>query len=144
MGLLLTLWPVAIGTATVAAEAAVFVVLLALSAFFSGSEVALFSLTDRARESLREAETASARRVLAMLERPRRLLISILILNNLVNVAAAILATVLTGQVALAYDLHQTPWGSEILFFLQVVVLTFVLLVLGEITPKLVATQQNV
>ncbi len=144
MGLLLTLWPVASGMATVATEGAVFVLLLVLSAFFSGSEVALFSLSDSDREGLREDDTASTRRVLAMLERPRRLLIFILIFNNLVNVAAAILATVLTGQAAVAYNLDQTPWGTEVLFVFQVVVLTFALLVLSEITPKLVATQQNV
>jgi gliding motility-associated protein GldE len=138
VGLLLTLWPVAIGTATVATEATVFVVLLILSAFFSGSEVALFSLTDGDREALREADTAKTRRVLAMLERPRRLLISILIMNNLVNVAAAILATVLTVQAALAFG-----WSENVLLVIQVVLLTFLLLVFSEITPKLVATQQN-
>ena len=138
MGLLLTLWPIAAGTATVATEVTIFVVLLVLSAFFSGSEVALFSLTDTDRERLREAETVPAGRVLTMLERPRRLLISILILNNLVNVAAAILATVLTVQAVLAFG-----WSELVLLVIQVVVLTFLLLVFSEITPKLVATQQN-
>lgn len=138
MGLLLTLWPIAVGTATVATEATVFVVLLILSAFFSGSEVALFSLTESNREALRETGTVPAGRVLTMLERPRRLLISILILNNLVNVAAAILATVLTVQAALAFG-----WSESILLVIQVVVLTFLLLVFSEITPKLIATQQN-
>ncbi len=137
MGLLLTP-PVAAGTATVAIEASLFVLLLALSAFFSGSEVALFSLSEGDRETLREDESAGARRVLRMLERPRRLLIGILIMNNLVNVAAAILATVLTVQVALAYG-----WSETVLLVIQVVLLTFLLLVLSEITPKLIATQQN-
>ncbi len=144
MGLLLLLWPIASGATTVVTEGTVFVLLLVFSAFFSGSEVALFSLSDSDRTGLREDDSASAKRVLAMLERPRRLLISILILNNLVNVAAAILATVLTGQAAVEYGLDQTPWGTEILFVFQVVVLTFLLLVLSEITPKLIATQQNV
>ena len=144
MGLLLSLWPVAVGATAVATEGAVFLVLLALSAFFSGSEVALFSLTDSDRTRLRERGIARARRVLAMLERPRRLLITLLILNTLVKVAAAILATVLTGQIAVALGLDQVAWGPETLLLLQVVVLTLVLLVLGEISPKLVARQQNV
>ena len=139
MGPLLALWPVAAGAATVATEVAVFVVLLALSAFFSGSEVALFSLTDTDRAGLRERPSAAARRVLAMLERPRRLLITILILNNLVNVAAAILATVITVNAAASLGLSEAT-----LLLIQVVALTFILLVLSEITPKLVATQQNV
>ncbi len=138
MGLLLTLWPVAAGTATVATEVTLFVLLLVLSAFFSGSEVALFSLSDSDKEALREDASKGARRVLALLERPRRLLIGILIMNNLVNVAAAILATVLTVQAAEAYGISET-----VLLVFQVVVLTFLLLVLSEITPKLVATQQN-
>ncbi|MEM1043066.1 MAG: hemolysin family protein [Bacteroidota bacterium] len=138
VGLLLTLWPVAAGTATVATEATLFVLLLVLSAFFSGSEVALFSLSASDREALSEDDSKGARRVLALLERPRRLLIGILIMNNLVNVAAAILATVLTVQAAEAYEISKTT-----LLVFQVVVLTFLLLVLSEITPKLVATQQN-
>ena len=144
MGHLLSSWPLAVGTATVATEAAIFVGLLVLSAFFSGSEAALFSLTDEDRARLRETGAARGRRVLAMLERPRRLLITALILNTLANVAAAILATVMAGQVAAAYGLDQTPWGMTILFVLQVVLLTFLLLALGEISPKLVATRQNV
>ena len=144
MGHLLSSWPLAVGTATVATEAAIFVGLLVLSAFFSGSEAALFSLTDEDRARLRETGAARGRRVLAMLERPRRLLITALILNTLANVAAAILATVMAGQVAGAYGLDQTPWGMTILFVLQVVLLTFLLLALGEISPKLVATRQNV
>ncbi len=135
----LALWPLAAGTATVATEATLFVVLLVLSAFFSGSEVALFSLSDADRAALRERETPAARRVLAMLDRPRRLLIAILISNNLVNVAAAILATVLTVQAAAAFGLSETT-----LLIVQVILLTFLLLVLSEITPKLIATQQNV
>lgn len=144
MGLLLSLWPLAVGATTVAAEAAAFLVLLALSAFFSGSEVALFSLTDSDRSRLREREGARARRVLAMLERPRRLLITLLALNNLVKVAAAILATVLTAQIASANGLDQAAWGPEFLLLAQIAALTLVLLVLGEISPKLVARQQNV
>lgn len=75
-------------------------------------------------------------RVLKLLERPRQLLISILILNTLVNVAAAVLAAVLTGAVAAAQQ-----WNPTITLIIEMIVLTFVILVLSEITPKLIATR---
>ncbi|MEX0821776.1 MAG: CNNM domain-containing protein, partial [Rhodothermales bacterium] len=110
--------------------------LLLLSAVFSGSEVALFSLTDPAKEALAERDDPASRRVLQLLERPRQVLITILILNTFVNVAAAILAAVLTGRVA-AY----LNWNHTVAVLLEVLVLTFVILVMSEITPKLIATR---
>ena len=113
--------------------------LLILSAVFSGSEVALFSLTGSTREVLAERPDRASTRVLKLLERPRQLLISILILNTLVNVAAAIVAAVLTGSFAVAMN-----WSPTITIVLEVLVLTFVLLVMSEITPKLIATRHAV
>ncbi len=107
------------------------------SAFFSGSEVALFSLGSSGREALASRGDARSLRVLALLREPRVLLVTILILNTLANVTAAILAAVMTRQLALFYG-----WSPTLAITLEVVVLTFVLLVLSEITPKLVATRQ--
>ncbi|MEX0600134.1 MAG: hemolysin family protein [Rhodothermales bacterium] len=115
---------------------AALIALLLLSAVFSGSEVALFSLTDPAKEALAERDDPASRRVLQLLERPRQVLITILILNTFVNVAAAILAAVLTGRVA-AY----LNWNHTVAVLLEVLVLTFVILVMSEITPKLIATR---
>ncbi len=75
-------------------------------------------------------------RVLKLLERPRQLLITILILNTLVNVAAAVLAAVLTAAVAFAQQ-----WDPTIALLIEMIVLTFVILVMSEITPKLIATR---
>jgi len=136
--------PLAVALGSAATEGALLVVLLLLSGLFSGSEVAMFSLSERDRETLREDGSTAARRVLRLLERPRRLLITILLLNNLTNVGAAILATVLTLRVARAYDLIGDPLGEVLLFGGQVVGLTFLLLVLSEITPKLVATHRSI
>ncbi len=116
----------------------VFMFLLVVSAFFSGSEVALFSLDTSARETLAQAEDRASRRVLALIEQPRPLLITILLLNTLVNVSAAILAALMTKRLAEHLQIDHT-----IVFFVEAVVLTFVLLVVSEITPKLVATQHN-
>jgi putative hemolysin len=130
--------PLALTVSTVL-ELSVFVLLLLLSGMFSGSEVALFSLRAPERELLRQDRTPAAKRVLRMLEKPRRLLVTILLLNNVINVAAAILATVLTLRAAAVIGLPPT-----VLIVVQVVVLTFLLLVLSEITPKLIATWRNV
>ena len=115
---------------------ATFVILLALSALFSGSEVALFSLTSGDREELAEAGDPDAGRILALLDRPRRLLAAILLLNTVVNVGAAILSTQLMLAAGEAYG-----WPEWAALLANVVGLTFVLLVTSEIAPKLVASR---
>lgn len=101
--------------------------------------MALFSLTGPSKDALAERSDRASARVLKLLERPRQLLISILILNTLVNVAAAIIAAVLTGSIAVAMN-----WSPTVTIVLEVLILTFVLLVMSEITPKLIATQHAV
>ena len=122
-----------------ALEVGVFVLLLALSALFSGSEVALFSISAGEKEAIREAGTAPGRRVLRLLDRPRRLLVAILLLNTVVNVGAAILST----QIVLALAAAQA-WSEVAVLAVNVVVLTFILLVTSEIAPKLIASRQPV
>ena len=116
----------------------VFLCLLALSALFSGSEVALFSISAGERENLASGG-ASAQRVLALLDRPRRLLVAILLMNTVVNVGAAILSTRVVLAVSEAY-----AWSPTIVLVVNVVALTFILLVTSEIAPKLVASRQPV
>ncbi|MEM1093363.1 MAG: CNNM domain-containing protein [Bacteroidota bacterium] len=120
----------------VAIEVVFFVALLLASGFVSGSEVALFSLSGSAKAAMEKAQDRASQRVLRLLERPRALLITILTLNTLINVSAAILAAVLTAQFALSLNL-----SPAVLFALEVVTLTFVLLVVSEITPKVLATR---
>ncbi|MEX1054463.1 MAG: CNNM domain-containing protein, partial [Rhodothermales bacterium] len=113
-------------------------VLLLLSALFSGSEVALFSLTGTSKEALSEKADRAAKRVLKLLEHPRQLLISILILNTIVNVAAAVIGAMLTGIIATAQG-----WSHGLTIVLEIIILTFILLVVSEITPKLIATRHS-
>lgn len=113
--------------------------LLLLSALFSGSEVALFSLDATSKETLAASDDHASRRVLALLEKPRQALITILLLNTLVNVMAAILAAVVAAQAAGSFG-----WSPALTVVLEVVVLTFVLLVVSEITPKLIATRHAI
>ena len=122
-----------------AAEIGVFVLLLALSALFSGSEVALFSISPGERESLGEAGTPAASRVVRLLDRPRRLLVAILLLNTVVNVGAAILSTQLMLGAAGTFG-----WSPAVALVANVVGLTFVLLVTSEVAPKLIASRRPV
>ena len=115
------------------------VVLLLLSALFSGSEVALFTLENGQIEELEQSESTASKRVVRLLLHPRALLVTILILNTVVNVAAAITAAVLTHEMATANE-----WSPLATVLIEIVVLTFVILVVSEITPKLIATRQPV
>ena len=117
-------------------EIIVFLALLLASAVVSGSEVALFSLSATDRETLAEKGDRRSRRVLALLEKPRQLLVTILLLNTLVNVSAAILAAVVTKNIAETYELQK-----ELVFAFEVVALTLTLLIVSEITPKLIASR---
>ena len=128
------------GTASsleLALEGGVFVLLLVLSALFSGSEVALFSISAAEQEALADEPTPGSARVLRLLERPRRLLVAILLLNTVVNVGAAILSTQIVLALSASY-----AWSPTAVLAVNVVVLTFVLLVVSEIAPKLIASRQ--
>lgn len=105
------------------------------SAIFSGSEVALFSLSGRMNE-LNSSDTGSKSDmyILRMLEKPRRLLATILIGNTFSNIITSVIAAVLTGTIAVHYGF------SEIyVFTIEIIVLTFMILILSEITPKIIA-----
>lgn len=102
----------------------------------SGSEVALFSLDAAARESLSRRSDKASRQVLWLLSKPQHLLITILTLNTVINVTAAVLAALVTAEVAEAQQ-----WSTAATFVVEVVVLAFVLLVVSEITPKLIASR---
>lgn len=117
-------------------EIIVFLLLLLASAVVSGAEVALFSLSATDRETLAAREDQRSQRVLVLLEKPRRLLVTILLLNTLINVSAAILAAFATKNFA---DTTNLP--REIVFALEVIALTFTLLIVSEITPKLIASR---
>ncbi len=106
------------------------------SAFFSGAEVAFFSLDKKVdRDTTEEAKKdAALARVLKMLDKPRQLLATVLIGNTFANVITAVGAAVLTGRLVALLGLPQL-----LVFTIEVVVLTFTIVILAEITPKLLA-----
>jgi putative hemolysin len=112
-------------TNTLIFELLALVVLLAFSAFFSGTETALFSLSKLQLRRLRQEHPARGQIVKELLDQPHRLLSTILLGNTIVNVAAAILG----------YGILQTltPRHAEAL---AVPVMTILVLLCGEVTPK--------
>jgi putative hemolysin len=103
----------------------ILIVLVALSAFFSGSEIAIFSLPDTRARAMADAGQRGAGALVQLKATPERLLATILIGNNIVNIGAASLAT------ALALDL----FGNQGVAY-ATGAMTLVVLVFGEVTPK--------
>ena len=139
LALLSVLQEVHLNTGDVVAGVIVLLVLLVLSSLFSGSEVALFTLDAADIEELREAEDAASKRVARLLDSPRTVLVTILIMNTVVNVGAAITAAIMTHEIATANN-----WSPIVTVVIEVIVLTFVILVVSEITPKLIASRQPI
>ena len=115
----------------------VFILLILLSALVSGSEVAFFSLGPESLDKCRTEKTPAHKAILSLLKHPRRLLATILITNNLVNVAIITLATFFT------WELVGTKTTEGKIVGTLTVVVTFVILFFGEVVPKNYATQHN-
>jgi gliding motility-associated protein GldE len=113
-------------------DVAIAMICLLISAFVSGSEIAFFGLNQSEIENLHEEESSNTRKTCALLDNSEQLLATILISNNLVNVTMVILLTFAIGQTV-------TFHSSIVEFVSQTVVLTFLLLLFGEVLPKLTA-----
>lgn len=109
-----------------------FFVLLVFSAFFSSTETALFSLTRSQIENLQERKDAASKRLRRLLDHPRRLLIVLLSGNTIVNILAASIVALMLARL-----FGQTQWSTWLIFLIQVVGVTLVLLIMGEILPKM-------
>ena len=109
--------------------------LLSLSALISASEVAFFSLDPHSTNELEESELKADKNIVQLLQRPQHLLATILIANNFLNVAVILLLTNFTTSIL---DFESAPFLG---FIFQAIFITFVLLLFGEIMPKVYATQ---
>lgn len=109
---------------------------LLLSGFISASEVAFFSLTPAQLNELDEDDSRT-KLIRKLLSRPEKLLATILIANNLVNVSIVVLTNFALGPVF-------TGMNEILSFILQSVILTFLILLFGEILPKLYSTNYPV
>ncbi len=109
--------------------------LLISSALLSGSEVAFFSLTPSEIDHLKHSKRKNSKRILELYHSPEKLLGTILVGNNFVNIGIVILSSYITNRLL---DFSAAPTLG---FVFQVVVITFLLLLFGEIMPKIYATQ---
>jgi putative hemolysin len=118
---------------TLWSEVALFVVLMGLSGFFSSAETSLFSLSKIQLEQMRRDGHTSLGRIEQLLSRPRRLIVTILIGNEFVNVAASVISAAIVIQLLGAEDK-----------FVNLFIMVPILLLVGEITPKTLAIRNNV
>ncbi|MDE5838405.1 MAG: gliding motility-associated protein GldE [Paramuribaculum sp.] len=105
-----------------------------ISGFVSGSEIAFFSLTENQLEDLEDSRKGET--IISLVKHPERLLATILIANNFVNVTIVVLCNYALGPVF-------EGMSPVLSFILQTVILTFLILLFGEILPKLVANSDN-
>ena len=114
----------------------IFAVLLLASALISGAEVAFFSLTSSQLEQAKGEEQKNILRIEQLLQKPKRLLATILVANNFINIAI-----VLFFQPE--FELFTRDQNPYFQLFIEVVVITFIILLFGEILPKIYANKNN-
>jgi CBS domain containing-hemolysin-like protein len=114
-------------------QLAVLIVLLIFSGFFSSAETALFSISKAKAIHLAKENSGANRLIKKMKDDPHRLLSTILIGNNIVNVGSSALATAITIKLV-----HSNAVG------IATGIMTFLILIFGEIFPKSIATRNNI
>ena len=121
-------------------------VLVFCSGLMSGSEIAFFSITNVERDELRESEEAADKRVIKLLERPRYLLSTILISNNVVNIGVIIISYFIITSVFNFHDVTISTFTipkSAFDFLVNVLIVTFFLVLFGEAIPKVYASHNK-
>lgn len=116
----------------------VILILLFFSGLVSGSETAFFSLSPADLDSMKVRNSKKDRAILQLLTNPKKLLATILISNNFINVSIVILSTYITANL---FDLQS---NGLLIFFIQVVVVTSILIIFGEIIPKILSNKESV
>lgn len=112
-------------------------VLLLMTAITAGAETAYFSLSAKDINFLKTNEKGSARIASQLLEQPKRLLATILVANNFINIAIVISTDLLVRSML------PPSMNPVFTFLIQVVCVTFLLVLFGEVLPKVYATQNN-
>ncbi|MEM9932345.1 MAG: gliding motility-associated protein GldE [Bacteroidota bacterium] len=124
-----------------------FLLCIMISFLVSGAEVAFFSLTKAEVEEYRNTQTRLSQKVWSLVNQPQRLLATILIANNFVNVTAIILGTSLLKELATAFEWKSTVyilgWAVTLDLFLNIAIITSILLFFGEIVPKVFAARNK-
>lgn len=118
-------------------ESIALVFLLFCSAMISGTEIAFFSLSKTDLDLLSKEHSPAGDRVLSLLNKPKKLLATILIANNFINILIVLLFAVLG-----AYFFENLEAGIR--FLIEVVLITFLILLFGEVLPKVYATRNSI
>ncbi|WP_027076846.1 gliding motility-associated protein GldE [Maribacter antarcticus] len=120
----------------------VLIVLLSCSALISGAEVALFGLSVTEINTINEQNTPQSNILVTLLERPKKLLATILIANNAINIGIVLLFNMIGDT--LFFNITEVLFGLVSLrFILEVIVATFLILMFGEILPKVYANRNR-
>lgn len=109
--------------------------LLVLVALFSAAESAFFSLNPADKQQLKDSESKIDVKILELIDQPKRVLATLLIGIDFINIAIVILSTIITSSL---FDFSGNPTLG---FMIQVVAVTFLILLIGEVIPKIYATQ---
>ncbi|MEN8886972.1 MAG: gliding motility-associated protein GldE [Winogradskyella sp.] len=122
------------------------IILLICSALISGAEVSLFSLTKADINEGLENKSAAIKIIAKLLERPKKLLATILIANNFINIAVVLLFALISDTVFkdVSYSIDFYFFNIELDFFIKVIAVTFLILLFGEIIPKIYASRNSV
>ncbi len=118
-------------------EIFIFILLVISSGLVSGSEVAFFSLPPHIIKKIKKSDSKSDKKTIKLIEKPNNLLATILISNNFINIAIVVLATYITATLI---DFGDKLWLK---FLIEAIVVTFIILLFGEIIPKIYANKFN-
>ncbi len=137
----------------------ILIFLLIISALFSGSEVAFFSLNRNQLQTFDEEDSPASRRIIQLREKPRRLLATLLIVSNLINIGIVLLSysifnVILPESTLLRWGttvhdlyllgwLNPSQWAAFFQFMITVVGITFLLVLFAEVLPKIYANVNN-
>jgi gliding motility-associated protein GldE len=116
---------------------ALILLLLTLASLVSASEAAFFTLSPDERAFCRDSNQADERRIAMLLERPKRLLASLVIFNNLLNIAIVVIGT------DLAWEFSRTSTESGWWLVGVALLITLAIVLFGEVIPKVYASQNN-
>ncbi len=113
-------------------------ILLFLSAIVSGAEVAFFSLSQKEIEDVLQENNTKGKIISNLLDRPKKLLATLLVANNFLNIGVVILFSFI-GR-----NIFKDVVSDSLKFLLEVILVTFLILLFGEILPKVYASRNNI
>lgn len=114
------------------------IILLFCSALVSGAEVALFSLSQKDLDDSIQKNSSKGKIIAGLLEKPKKLLATLLVANNFINIAVVILFSFVGKDLFAAID------STVLKFITEVILVTFLILLFGEVLPKVYASRNNI